>query len=84
MLLAGKYDRYVRTIARHASSLSTSWSATPLTLLCTADPPMSSSDTSSPVAAFTRCRPPSAIDDVPFTIGMKSVSAGMYAVPAAQ
>src|SRR4029453_4454137 len=28
--------------------------------------------------------PPSAIDDVPFTIGTKSASAGMYAVPAAQ
>ena len=52
--------------------------------VCTAEPPISSSVTSSPTAAFTRCRPPSAIDDVPFTIGTKSASAGMYAVPAAQ
>ena len=50
----------------------------------TAEPPISSSVTSSPTAAFTRWRPPSAIDDVPFTIGTKSASAGMYAVPAAQ
>ena len=52
--------------------------------MCTSEPPISSSVTSSPVAARTRCRPPSAIEDVPLTIGMKSASAGMYAVPAAQ
>ena len=69
---------------RHSASSATSRSATPLILVCTAEPPISSSVTSSPTAAFTRWRPPSAIDDVPFTIGTKSASAGMYAVPAAQ
>ena len=52
--------------------------------MCTAEPPISSSVTSSPTAALTKWRPPSAIDDVPFTIGTKSARAGMYAVPAAQ
>ena len=73
----GKYDRYWRTIARHSASSATSMSATPETLVCTSEPPISSSVTSSPVAAFTRWRPASAMDDVPFTIGTKSASAGM-------
>ena len=38
---------------------------------------------SSPTTAFTSGGPPSAMLDVPFTIGTKSASAGMYAVPAA-
>ena len=38
--------------------------------------------TSSPTAALTRCRPPSAIDDVPFTMGTKSASPGIYGSPS--
>ena len=44
---------------------------------------MSSAVTSSPTAAFTNGGPPSAMFDVPFTIGTKSARPGMYAVPAA-
>ena len=80
----GRNERYSRTAARQAASSSTSRSATPLTFVCTADPPISSSVTSSPTAAFTRWRPPRAIEEVPRTIGTKSARAGMYAVPAAQ
>ena len=39
--------------------------------------------TSSPIAARTRCGPASAIEPWPDTIGTKSASPGMYAVPAA-
>ena len=39
--------------------------------------------TSSPIAARTRCGPASAIEPRPRTIGTKSASPGMYAVPAA-
>src|ERR1043166_6063143 len=45
---------------------------------------MSWSGTSSPVAALTSLAPPRDIDEVPFTMGTKSASPGMYAVPAAQ
>ena len=39
--------------------------------------------TSSPVTAFTRGGPASAMEPRPFTIGTKSARPGMYAVPAA-
>ena len=39
--------------------------------------------TSSPIAARTSCGPASAIVPRPLTIGTKSASPGMYAVPAA-
>jgi hypothetical protein len=39
--------------------------------------------TFSPTAAFTSGGPPSAMCEVPFTMGTKSASPGMYAVPAA-
>ena len=83
-LCCGKKLKYLRTMRRHSASSATSRSAQPEIFVCTAEPPISSSVTSSPTAAFTRWRPPNAIDDVPFTIGTKSASAGMYAVPAAQ
>ena len=67
----------------HSRSSATSTSATPETLLCTADPPISSAVTSSPTAALTRCGPPRAMFEVPFTMGTKSARPGMYAVPAA-
>ncbi len=57
----GKYPRYFRTTARHSSSSATSRSATPLTFVCTAEPPISSAVTSSPTAAFTSGGPPSAM-----------------------
>ncbi len=79
----GKYERYFRTTSMHSRSSATSRSATPETLQCTDDPPISSAVTSSPTAAFTRCGPPSAMFEVPFTIGTKSARPGMYAVPAA-
>ena len=66
-----------------SSSDSTSRSPTPEMRVWMRDPPSSSSVTSSPVTAFTRCGPPSAIEPRPFTIGTKSASPGMYAVPAA-
>ena len=67
----------------HSSSDPTSRSATPEIRVCTRAPPSSSWDTSSPVTAFTRCGPASAIEPRPFTIGTKSARPGMYAVPAA-
>ncbi len=76
-MCAGKKERYLRTTSRHSSSSATSRSATPEILVWTVEPPISSSVTSSPTAAFTRWRPPNAIDDVPFTIGTKSANAGM-------
>ena len=59
-------------------------SPTPDLRQCTREPPSSSCVTSSPIAARTRCGPASAIDPRPRTIGTKSASPGMYAVPAAQ
>src|SRR6185503_15395314 len=82
-LCAGKYDRYSLTAARQASSFSTSRSATPDTSQWILEPPSSSAVMSSPTTAFTSGGPPSAMLLVPFTIGTKSASAGMYAVPAA-
>src|SRR5438067_1459734 len=57
VLFDGKKDRYRFTASRHSASSATSRSATPDTLVCTSEPPISSSVTSSPVAAFTRWRP---------------------------
>ena len=67
----------------HSSSSATSRSPTPDLRQCTREPPSSSWVTSSPIAARTRCGPASAIDPRPLTIGTKSASPGMYAVPAA-
>ena len=67
----------------HSSSDSTSRSPTPETRVWMREPPSSSWVTSSPVTAFVRCGPASAIEPRPFTIGTKSASPGMYAVPAA-
>ena len=67
----------------HSSSSATSRSPTPDLRQCTREPPSSSCVTSSPTAARTRCGPASAIDPRPLTIGTKSASPGMYAVPAA-
>src|SRR2546421_488398 len=67
----------------HSSSEPTSRSATPDLRVCTREPPSSSCVTSSPVTAFTRYGPASAIEPRPFTIGTKSARPGMYAVPAA-
>ena len=67
----------------HSSSSATSRSPTPDLRQCTRAPPSSSCVTSSPIAARTRCGPASAIDPRPDTIGTKSASPGMYAVPAA-
>src|SRR5258708_15526645 len=66
-----------------AGSSAHSRSATPLTSVCTFDPPSASSVTSSPTTLLTRYGPPMAMDDVPRTMGTKSASPGMYAVPAA-
>ena len=79
----GKYDRYCLIAAMHSSSSATSMSPTPDLRQCTRDPPSSSCVTSSPIAARTRCGPASAIEPRPLTIGTKSASPGMYAVPAA-
>ncbi len=68
----------------HSSSEPTSRSPTPDTRVWMREPPSSSWVTSSPVTAFVRCGPASAIEPRPFTIGTKSASPGMYAVPAAQ
>ena len=67
----------------HSSSESTSRSPTPEIRVCTFDPPSSSWVTSSPVTALVKCGPASAIEPRPLTIGTKSASPGMYAVPAA-
>ncbi len=67
-----------------SSSESTSRSPTPDTRVWMREPPSSSWVTSSPVTAFVRCGPASAIEPRPLTIGTKSASPGMYAVPAAQ
>ena len=69
--------------AMHSSSSATSRSPTPDLRQCTREPPSSSCVTSSPTAARTRCGPASAIEPRPLTIGTKSASPGMYAVPAA-
>ena len=74
---AGKNDRYSRTAAMQAASLSHSRSATPLTSVWTFDPPSASSVTSSPTTLFTRYGPPIASDEVPRTIGTKSARPGM-------
>ena len=67
----------------HSGSSATSRSPTPDLRQCTREPPSSSWVTSSPIAARTRCGPASAIEPRPLTIGTKSASPGMYAVPAA-
>ena len=67
--------------AMHSSSSATSRSPTPDLRQCTREPPSSSCVTSSPTAARTRCGPASAIEPRPLTIGTKSASPGMYAVP---
>ena len=67
----------------HSASSATSRSPTPDLRQCTRAPPSSSCVTSSPIAARTRCGPASAIEPRPDTIGTKSASPGMYAVPAA-
>ena len=67
----------------HSASSATSRSPTPDLRQCTRAPPSSSCVTSSPIAARTRCGPANAIDPCPLTIGTKSASPGMYAVPAA-
>ena len=67
----------------HSSSESTSRSPTPETRVWIFEPPSSSCVTSSPVTAFVRCGPASAIEPRPLTIGTKSARPGMYAVPAA-
>ena len=67
----------------HSSSDSTSRSPTPDMRQWMREPPSSSWVTSSPVTALARCGPASAIEPRPFTIGTKSASPGMYAVPAA-
>ena len=79
----GKNDRYCLMRAMHSSSSATSRSPTPDLRQCTRAPPSSSCVTSSPIAARTRCGPASAIEPCPDTIGTKSASPGMYAVPAA-
>ncbi len=66
-----------------SSSESTSRSPTPETRVWIFEPPSSSCVTSSPVTALVRCGPASAIEPRPLTIGTKSASPGMYAVPAA-
>ena len=79
----GKYERYCLIRSMHSSSEAHSRSPTPDLRQCTRAPPSSSCVTSSPIAARTRCGPASAIEPRPDTIGTKSASPGMYAVPAA-
>jgi len=67
----------------HASSSGTSRSPTPEMRQWMRAPPSSSCVTFSPTAARTRCGPARAIEPRPETIGTKSASPGMYAVPAA-
>ena len=70
-------------IAMHSASLSTSRSPTPETSQWIREPPSSCSVMSWFVIALTSAGPPSAIELLPATIGTKSASPGMYAVPAA-
>src|SRR3970282_1128537 len=67
----------------HALSSATSRSATPEISQWILEPPSSSDVMSSPTTALTSGGPPRAMWLVPFTIGTKSASAGIYAVPAA-
>src|SRR5262245_37852995 len=83
VLLDGKNDRYSLMTAMQARSSATSRSAHPETSQWTLEPPSSSAVMSSPTTAFTSGGPPSAMWLVPLTMGTKSASAGMYAVPAA-
>ena len=73
----GKNERYALIASMHSSSEPTSRSATPDLRVCTREPPSSSWVTSSPVTAFTRYGPASAIEPRPLTIGTKSARPGM-------
>ena len=80
--LAGS-RRVVLDAWMHSSSSFTSRSPTPDLRQWTLAPPRSSIEMSSPVTAFVRWGPASAIAPWPTTIGTKSERPGMYAVPAA-
>ena len=61
----------------HSSSEPTSRSPTPEMRVWMREPPSSSWVTSSPVTAFVRWGPASAIEPRPLTIGTKSARPGM-------
>src|SRR3954453_20331423 len=79
----GKNERYSLMTPMHSESSLTSTSPTPDFSLCHLVPPSSCSEMSCPVTALTSGGPPSAIEPMSFSIGTKSASPGMYAVPAA-
>ena len=72
-----------RSSSRHWVSSSAAKWATPLVLLCTPAPPRPSKSITSWVTVLTTSGPVTNMNDVPWTMNVKSVMAGEYTAPPA-
>src|SRR5204862_4344071 len=79
----GRYERNNRAAAIASSSDAQRLSPQPLTVACIRAPPISSSDTFSPITTSAMRGEPRYIDALASTMNTTSQNAGMYAPPAA-
>ena len=79
----GRYERKRRACAIASSSETQRLSPQPLTVACMRAPPISSSETCSPITTSAMRGEPRYIDALPSTMNTTSQNAGMYAPPAA-
>ena len=79
----GRYERKRRAASIASSSEAHRLSPHPLTVACMRAPPISSSDTCSPITTSAMRGEPRYIEALPSTMNTASQNAGMYAPPAA-